>query len=354
MARSLRRYVDPLYARVPRGLSYSGMEFTPSTLPGLLSTDYFAPTASDATYALNKGFNLIRLAVLWERCQPTVGAALDSTYMGQIDSAIAAFAAAGLKTLIEVHNFGGRDVSGIARKIGNTQLTTVHFADLWSRLASRYVNNANVWGYDLMNEPASMPTPTSTLNYATTASWTLAAQAAITAIRAVDTSRYIVAEIDNFAGLQNFTTQYGSAPVPWWTDPSNKLYYSAHVYFDSDYSGTYSGANAWFSGSGGTVAQRGDLLVTFAQWAINNNLLIKDAPAIFMGEYGVENTQYKDEAYLAALNDFLNTMDQYQVAGTHWAFGNFYTSPTTVAPQNSYVTDRSQMAVLSRHLGTIN
>jgi hypothetical protein len=43
-------------------------------------------------------------------------------------------------------------------------------------------------------------------------------------------------------------------------------------------------------------------------------------------------------------------MDEYGVYGTHWAGGSWYTSPTTIQPENNYTTDRAQMTVLQKHL----
>lgn len=353
--RNLRRTRNIKVAKVPRGLSYSGPEFTPGTLPGSEGTHYFFPDTADASYADTKGFNLIRLATLWERMQPTVGGSLDSTYMGYIDTAISLFGSYGLKILIEPHNYGGRDVSGVSRKINDGTLTYAHFNDFWTRVAQRYLNESNVWGYDLMNEPNGMPVATSSSNYNTTSTWYNAAQGAINSIRAVDSSKYIVAETDNYSGLWNFFNTYGSNPTPWWSDSANKLYYSMHVYFDSDHSGAYSGVNAYFIGSQGYIRQRGDYLEQVVEWARNRNVLVNAEPGIFLGEYGVMNTSVNnDDSWYTALNDLLNVMDKHNIPGTHWAYGEGYISPTTVSPTNSYSVDRPQMKVLEKHLGIMS
>ena len=100
------------------------------------------------------------------------------------------------------------------------------FSEFCGFVATQWLNETGVWGYDIMNEPHDMPVATTSANYNTTATWTLAARAAITAIRAVDTSKAIVVETDQWAGAQSFVSQYGANPTPWWTDPNNKLYYS--------------------------------------------------------------------------------------------------------------------------------
>lgn len=366
MARSLRRLVDPINAGVPRGYAVSGMEFAATTLPGTEGSNYTKGVQNDYTYYASKSLNVARVAFLWERAQPTVGGALDSTYMGYMDSICDFALNAGIKLLWEPHNFGGRDVSGTPRKVGTAQLTTTHFSDFWTKIVQHYLDDptrlAAIWGWDLINEPADMPVTTTSSNYNTTSSCTLMNQAGINAIRALDTTRYIVAESDNYAGLQGFTSTYGANPTPWHTDAQNKTYYSFHYYFDSDHSGAYSGANQWFSGTGFSPSAAGDYLVTVANWANNNNVKIGGNPAIFMGEYGVPNetvsiggsVKFNDPAYMATLNDFMTVMDMYKIAGTHWAGGQWYASPTALSPSSTYTVDRAQMSIVSKHLGTLN
>lgn len=366
MSRSLRRRVNPSTVSVPRGYAVSGMEFASTTLPGTEGQHFTKGVQNDYTYYANKGLVLARVAFLWERAQPTVGGALDATYMGYMDDICDFALNAGVKILWEPHNFGGRDVSGTPRKVGNAQLTTAHFADFWTKIVQHYLDDptrlAAIWGWDLMNEPADMPTPTTTSNYNTTSSTTLMNQAGIDAIRAIDATRYIVAEQDQYAGLQAFTTLYGNNPAPWLIDSSNKLYYSWHYYFDSNHSGAYTGANASFSGSGLSVYAGGNYLETVAQWAIDNNVLINGDPAIFVGEYGVTNETASiggsvgrnDEGYLSALNDLLNVMDAYNIPGCHWASGQWYHSATALSPGLNYTSDREQMKIISKHLGTLS
>lgn len=355
-----RRLTTPINAGVPRGWSSSGMEFASSVLPGVEGTNYTTNSQSTFTYFGNKGLTLVRVPFLWERLQPTKSGSLDPTYAGYMDTIVTYAANAGCKVMFEPHNFGGRQVSGNAQKVGDGTLTIADFQSLWTLIAERYLNNSNVWGYDLMNEPTGMPVFTTPSNYNTTSSVTLMNQAGINAIRAVDTSKYIVAEGENYAGLQNFTSYYGSNPTPWYSDPQNKTYYSWHYYFDGDHSGSYSGANTSLTGSGLAVTAAASYLQTVAQWAISNGVLIGGNPAIFMGEYGVANDttaiggSYKgtDEGYLSALNSFMNMMDQYKIAGTHWAAGDWYSSPTSLQPNGS--VDRAQMAIIGNHLGKLN
>lgn len=347
MARSLRLRAQPGRAAGGRGLNYSGMEFNTSTLPGTAGQDFFLATTTDHRYATAKGFNLVRLAVAWERCQPTKSGSLDATYMGYIDTFITNAKTYGWKVLIEFHNFGGRKVSGTDHVINDGTLTYSDFNDVWTKIATRYAAETGVWGYDLMNEPHGMPVATTSSNYNSTATWTVAAQGAINAIRAVDTSHYIVVCTDNFSGFQNFFSDsagHGANPSPWWTDSASKLYYSVHCYFDSDNSGAYSGANQYFSGSGRDIRYAGDTIKLVLDWGVANNV------NFVIGEYGVRN---EDPAWIVMENDFLNVVDSYPTAiALGWAFGSAYTSATTFSPLQSYTVDRAQMQVAAMHLGS--
>jgi aryl-phospho-beta-D-glucosidase BglC (GH1 family) len=148
-----------------RGVAISGLEFTPSVLPGTAGTDFPVPVEADYSYFAAKGMQLIRLPFLWERIQPTVSSALDATYKGYIDNSIGYARKYNLRVILDVHNAGGRSVSGVAHKIGDGTLTVAHFADLWSRLATAYKDEPTVVMYDLMNEPNGMPIPTNAANY---------------------------------------------------------------------------------------------------------------------------------------------------------------------------------------------
>jgi len=517
-----------------RGVSLSGLEFSPSVIPGTLNTNYFAPATGDYSYFKSKGLTLVRLAFLWERIQPTLNGALDSTYKGYIDTAISNAKTNGQRVILDVHNFGRRYVafpggftnnftssagtwsggslsggqyicdqnsffssfaggdlrnpvspatgysfqadcyitasqtgggnfpalhvrvfdngnnsyyqlsinqfeqkfkwskvvSGVATaigevaatinvgtlyqvlfdvnqasagnvtisvngsqiaqfatdpaltggritlknnftkcaidnvtldvngdtsgasssgtyRVGDPQLPTSAFADLWSRLATAYVSESTVWMYDLMNEPHDMPVPTTTSNYNTSASATLMYQAAITAIRAVDTHTYIAVEGDQWAGLQSFTSQYGSNPTAWWSDSANKTMASFHYYFDTDHSGSYQ--TAWNSSLRTRIPGE---VIPALQWAQNNGI------PIFIGEYGVPNGTSSDAVNWQQDEDtFLGYLDTYGANATHWAGGSHYTASTTLEPFTTgspdYTKEVEQMAVVKAHLGQL-
>jgi hypothetical protein len=515
-----------------RGVSLSGLEFAPSVIPGTLNTNYFAPAAGDYAYFKSKGLTLVRLPFLWERIQPTLNGALDTTYKGYIDTAIGNARTNGMRVILDVHNFGrryvafpggftndfttssgtwsGGSISGgqyisdpnsffssfnggdlrnpvspapgysfqadtyitssqtggsnfpalhvrvydngnnsyyqlsineyeqkfkwskviagaataigetaavitvgtlyqviidinqaspgnvtitvnssqIAQfptdgaltggrislknnftkcaidnvtlnvngdttgalnsgsyRVGDSALPTSAFADLWSRLATAYVSESTVWMYDLMNEPHDMPTPTTPGNYNTSSSVTLMYQAAINAVRGVDTHTYIAVAGDQYSGLQNFTSLYGANPTAWWSDPSGKTMVSFHYYFDTDHSGSYQ--TAWNSGLRTRIPGE---VTPALQWAQNNNI------PLFIGEYGVPNGVTSDAAnWQQDENTFLGYLDTYGAYATHWAAGSHYTASTTLEPFTTgtpdYTKEVEQMPIVKAHLG---
>jgi aryl-phospho-beta-D-glucosidase BglC (GH1 family) len=167
-------------------------------------------------------------------------------------------------------------------------------------------------------------------------------QACITAIRnAGDMDSWLVVETDGYAGLHQFTTNFGPNPDIWWNDPANKTMMSFHYYFDQNHSGAY--ATPWSQAL--TDRLEGDILPAL-QWGQNNGV------KIFIGEYGVPpGDTASDKGYQALLNTFLTYLDQYNAYGAYFAGGVQFSSETTVQPLNNYGTDRPQMAILTAHLG---
>src|SRR6202000_2054964 len=111
--------------------------------------------------------------------------------------------------------------------IGTAAVPISSFASFWSQLATQLSGHAGLAGYDIMNEPNSMPNATV---------WPQAAQAAVNAIRAVDMNTPIYVEGDDFASAAYWLQNNASLHI---TDPANKIIYEAHVYFDTYGSGTY-------------------------------------------------------------------------------------------------------------------
>jgi len=241
-------------------------------------------------------------------------------------------------------NVNGDTTSAIAGTgeflVGSAQVPFTAFADLWTKIATAYKDEPTVLMYDTMNEWHDMSVETSPANYLTTATTTLANQAAIDAIRAVDTNKWIAIESTRWTGIQSFTNMYGANPQIWWTDPSNKTLVSWHYYQDSDHSGSYSTAY--------DASYRTRILTEVLPaliWAQKNNVIT------FIGEYGVLNGVSADAINWQSDMDYLLTIfDAFGVWATHWSGGDAYSSPTTLQP-STFAVDREQLPIIQKHLG---
>lgn len=210
--------------------------------------------------------------------------------------------------------------------VGTTYLTTAHFADFWSKMSTAYKNNTTVLAYDLMNEWHDMPIPLTSTTYNSTATSTLANQAATTAIRATGDTKYIIWEWDSYSNTHRGPGVtlangglFGPNPTKWWTDVLNKVVLSGHHYFDPDHSGQYT--NPFVSSDFSRIA--GEITPTLA-WCEANNVIF------LMGEMGVPPN---DVNYVACEGEALRIMAGYDnVWVALWAMGNQYTSITKIDP----------------------
>jgi endoglucanase len=88
-----------------RGVNLSGAEFTSTALPGKYGYQYVYPSVSSVDYFKAKGMNLVRLPFLWERLQPTLNGALDTTELTRLKDFVAGTTAKGVTVLIDPHNY---------------------------------------------------------------------------------------------------------------------------------------------------------------------------------------------------------------------------------------------------------
>jgi aryl-phospho-beta-D-glucosidase BglC (GH1 family) len=306
------------------GVNLSGMEYNGGP-KAVANSTYAIPSLSELEYYKSQGLDLIRLPISWESLQTSLGGPLSAAYLAEVESVVKNAASLGMKVIVDVHDYGG--FNGV--KIGTAAVTDADFANLWSRLATAFVGNAGIGGYDLMNEPSNMPTATA---------WTSAAQAAITAIRDVDTSTTIYVEGNDYSNAANWSTlNPGLAQL---IDPSNNLVFSAHVYLDTNDSGTnFDWATEAAAGDTANIGV--ERLGNFVAWLQANNLKGD------IGEVGVGND---NPAWLTGLNETLAYAKQSNLEVTYWAGGPWWGSyPMSVEPTNGLTAP--QMAVLDKYSG---
>jgi aryl-phospho-beta-D-glucosidase BglC (GH1 family) len=270
------------------GVNLSGAEF--GSVPGRYGYEYIYPSQSDLSYYANIGVQIVRLPVRWERLQPTVGGALDTAEVGRLETFLDNAANTGVKVIIDLHNFG----ADFGNKLGTSGASDADLADFWQKLSAAVGNKSAVAGYDLMNEPNNLGNATE---------WPAAAQAAINAIRSVDTSHAIYIEGDNWASALNWSANNANLNL---SDPANKLIYEAHLYFDKYSTGTYQGT---YDSEGATANMAAAELQDFSNWLTAHNA------KGFIGEFAVPDN---DPRWLPVLDNMLKAMQADGLDGTYW------------------------------------
>lgn len=317
------------------GVNLSGAEFG-GVYPGEDGTHYGYPTYRDLDYFQSKGLSLIRFPFRWERIQPVLNGELDADELGKMKAFVEDAEERGMQVILDVHNFARYSFDGGAtyELIGaSSRLSKEHLADLWVKLATEFKNFTNIWGYDIMNEPYSMSAQMP---------WFNIAQAAIDAIRTVDTDTPIIVSGDSFSSSLNWV-QF-SDNLRNLVDPSDNLIYQAHLYFDNDCSGNYDGT---YDEEGANALTGVERARPFVEW------LKRYGKRGLVGEYGVPAD---DSRWLAVLDNLLCYLKSNGVSGTYWSAGlRWGDYALSVQPSNNYEVDRPQMGILEKYpsYGTI-
>ena len=310
------------------GVNLAGAEFASGSLPGKEGTHWHWPKENELDAWSAEGIDLVRLPFLWERIQPVLFGDLDATYSAGLVRTVRAANARGIRVLPDVHNYG----KWRGDLIGSESVPVAAFADLWRRLALLLRDEPGVWGYGLMNEPNKA------------CSWVAAAQAAIDAIRSVDTSTQILVAND-YAGWAASHIKAGTDLATWaenglpiarpdvLSDPSDNLRFELHAYLDHDNSGLYKYSYEHeITRTDGPGARVGpEVGVTrvrpFAAW------LRRYGARGFLGEFGCPANPEVDGRWLVALDNLAAFLHDEGIPGTLWAAGRHWNHG------NSYVAD---------------
>ncbi len=308
-----------------RGVAIAGLDFG-----GGRGDDFVMADQATYTYFANKGFDLFRVAITWERIQPTLGGSLSSKFLGLLKANVqyAKNASSNAKVVIDIHNYAKYDKKGIDSSGGPT---TADFIDLWEKLSNEFKNDGTVYAYGLMNEPVGVSQE----------KWFEISQKAVTAIRRNGDKKLISVCGPSWAGAHSWPT--GSAP--WINDPEKNIMYEAHQYFDRDCSGTYEDTYADLTFVVNDLPNRGVELTTgFVNWC--NKYKVRG----FIGEFGVPNN---DARWMKVLDNFMKLLQENGVSSTYWAGGTGWGNyPLSIQPRNG--GDAMQMATLVKYRpGTI-
>ncbi len=272
------------------GVNLSGAEYG-NPVKGVMNYDYVYPTTAEIDYFASLGLNVIRIPISWQRLQPTQDGPLSKTQLAQLDSLVAYAATKGVTVDIDLHNYG----AGYGADVGTTRTPDSSFANFWSRMAEHYKKAPNVM-FGLMNEPNSIAPAT----------WAVAAQGAVNAIRATGASQEILVSGSDWDTASSWVSSGNAATVGKITDPLNNMLFEVHQYFNPGSTGT---STAVVSPDIGPES-----LASITRWAEENGR------KLFLGEFGAGS----DPASLTALSNTLNYLnanaDVWQ-GGTYWAGG---------------------------------
>lgn len=324
---SVAKLAEPYF-----GVNMSGAEFA-AVYPGVDGTHYGYPGRSDIEYFANKGFKLIRIPFRWERVQKQLGGELDQVELAKMKAVVSAAQELGVYVILDLHNFGryctySNGYSSADNNyaiLGSRTCSSAHFCDLWKRLAKEFMGYTNIWGYDIMNEPHDM---------LKSSPWDKLAQECIDAIREVDKQTPIVVEGNEYASSSKWTNL--SQDLKDLTDPSDKLIFQAHVYFDNDASGKYVKNYDEEKATEDIGVER---LKPFVEWCK------KYGKQGFVGEYGVPDN---DPRWLVTLDKALEYLSENGIGGTYWSAGpRWGDDALAVQPINGQ--DRPQMSVLGKY-----
>lgn len=214
-----------------------------NTNTGTYGTAWWYEPQGTYTFLAGRGYNVARIGFRWERLQPTLFAALDSAELARIVQAVTYAGNAGMKAVLDLHNYAMYVTSAGPQALGTAGLPLAALIDVWQRLSAAFAGNPNIRGYSLMNEPHGMPF--GPFNESPARLWEEASQATVSAIRALGDTTEIHVSVYEFAHMTAVTQNH---PVPWITDTANNIRYEAHhyVYFDhftpgrDNYPDTYS------------------------------------------------------------------------------------------------------------------
>jgi endoglucanase len=307
-----------------RGVNLAGGEFG-TAIPGTSGVDYQFPNNAEIDYFVSKGMNTFRIGFRWERLQPTAYGSFVNAYVTQLDAlvAYATSTSANANVILNPHNFARY----YGNTIGSTQVPNAVFADLWSRLATRFKGNPRVM-FNLVNEPNTMPTE----------QWVGAANAAIAAIRTAKAANTIIVPGNAWTGAFSwYATDYGTANAVAMrniSDPSNNTIFEVHQYLDANAAGE--GADCVSTTIGSTR------LAPFVKWLRDNG------KKGFVGEFAGGNNATCNAAITDMLT-YMNNASDVLVGWLWWAAGPFWGDYIfTVEPKNG--ADRPQMSLLSPFL----
>ncbi len=329
---------DNQNAQLPFGVNLAGAEFAEENMPGVYNQQYTYPNAEELDYYKSKGLKLIRLPFRWERLQFSFQGDLDAAELGRIKDFVRMVTERDMFVILDLHNYGRYRINDADEIIGSNSVGIADVKDLWTKLADEFKDETNIWGYGIMNEPNNMLSSTP---------WFSIAQEIINGIRSRDTNTTILVGGDSWSSAERWVE--ASDNLKDLVDPSNRIIYEAHVYFDENASGFYGNS---YDVDGVTPISGVERVQPFVDWLKNNG------KKGFIGEYGIPDD---DPRWLVTLDNFLAHLRDNCINGTYWAAGPWWGAdkmaldPRTGEESNPVNgEERPQMGIVEKYTSITN
>lgn len=319
---------------LPFGVNLAGAEFGAAhdaAVPGRVNVDYFYPTVEDLDYWKSKNLTLLRVPFKWERIQHDVSGELTKDEVRVIKTMLKEADKRGLKIILDLHNYGRRDIDGSPCVIGDEKLPIEAFSSFWGRLVEELAGyEHSIYGYGLINEPYDMLPEVP---------WVKIAQAAIFEIRKRDMKTPIIVGGNRWSSADRWLEV--SDELKYLYDPAHNIIFEAHVYFDEDASGIYRRSYDEEKANPYIGVER---LRPFVKWLQEHNF------RGFVGEYGIPAD---DERWAVCLDNMLSYMQEKGLNGTYWAAGaKWHKYILGVQPLDGYKVDMPQVEILRKYTET--
>ncbi|MGY1886093.1 glycoside hydrolase family 5 protein [Blastococcus sp. SYSU DS0753] len=337
------RAEEYVYLRGVNTQGGGGSQHDPSRVPGTRSTDYHWNSARFYDYLYSRGHRMVRLDFLWERVQRSFRAPLHPEGIAELQRAVQTASDAGLLVLLDMKNYGRYWLPNDEQVMFGAGISAEDFADVWQRLATVFADDGAVIGFGLMNEPWGLP-PSPSGSESTV--WKRFSQAAVDAIRTTGDTRAIFVAGDEWGGAWNWSGINGE---PWISDAVQNIVYEAHVYFDSDTSGTY--ANSYIDTEMDAVARGWPTLEARVRSEVENFTTWLDTydQQGFIGEIGWPSGP-EAESWNDVGNMVYELLNEANVGAAYWAAGEWLSEGALMyrldAYDRAYLRPQTQAAII--------
>lgn len=223
-----------------RGVNFAGgQKFEEGPMsnsnPGVYDRDYWYPTiCSNPTingmnsfqYLASRGIKRVRIGFRWERIQRSLMGPLNATEISRLKASVANANAAGLKVVLDLHNYGGYCTSTGRQPLGSSGCPAAAFIDVWKKLSAQF--RGRVEKYDLMNEPYNHGGVARGAFATPEKAWEVYTQQVVNAIRRSGDPTELM--IPTYANVRRTLRKHAK---PWIVD-SGLHSYGAHHYWDDE------------------------------------------------------------------------------------------------------------------------